>query len=88
MAEMKAQPERKLPMKSKEVERLPFKKGDTVQIKPEWQDQGDEQFKWVAVDDESQGRVTITPLNTGLSIPPLQTVSVDMLVPKREGQAR
>jgi hypothetical protein len=55
-------------------------KGDKVQIKPEWQDAGDDSFSWVAVDDESKGRVAIMPLRTGLAIAPTQVVRVDMLV--------
>ena len=56
-----------------------IRKGDEVTIKPEWRDQGDEEFTWVACDDEEKGRVTITPVNTGLAIPPRQTVNVEML---------
>jgi hypothetical protein len=56
-----------------------IRKGDEVTIRPEWRDQGDEEFTWVACDDEEKGRVTITPVNTGLAIPPRQTVSVEML---------
>lgn len=56
-----------------------IRKGDTVKIKPKWQDKGDTLFTWAACDDEDKGRVTIAPLGTGLSIPPRQTVSVDML---------
>lgn len=62
-----------------------IRKGDKVTIKPEWRDQGDDEFAWVAYDDEEKGRVTITPVNTGLSIPPLQTVSVEMLEPNPSG---
>jgi len=56
-----------------------IKKGDTVKIKPEYQDAGDENFTWVACDDESKGRVTISPVNIGLEFPPQQTVTTDML---------
>ena len=69
-------------MKTQGAGRLLFKKGDRVRIKPEWQDPGDDEFDWIATDDESLGRVTIMPVNTGLAFPPLQTVSVDTLVPK------
>lgn len=34
-----------------------IRKGDTVQIKKEWQDEGDECFMWVALEDEDGGRV-------------------------------
>lgn len=56
-----------------------IRKGDTVTIKPEWQDPGDSEFRWIAVDDEEGGRVSIMPVDTGLAIPPVQTVTVDML---------
>lgn len=56
-----------------------IKKGDTVHIRPEWQDQGDAAFHWVAVSDEDKGRVDISPTNTGLVIAPWQTVEVRML---------
>lgn len=56
-----------------------IKKGDTVHIKPKWQDEGDSSFNWVAVNDEEKGRVDITPTNTGLNFPPICTVRVDML---------
>jgi hypothetical protein len=55
-------------------------KGDKVQIKPEWQDAGDDRFTWIAVDNEENGRVMISPTNTGLPIAPTQVVHVDMLV--------
>lgn len=49
-------------------------KGDTVFIRPEWRDTGDETFQWTAADDEFNGRVSISPAGTGLSITPIQTV--------------
>jgi len=36
-----------------------IKRGDTVQIKPEYQDEGDAGFVWIALDDESKGRITL-----------------------------
>ena len=67
--------------------------GDVVMIRPEWCDRGDEDCGWIACDNEEKGRVTIAPVNTGLAIPPRQTVSVDMLtVPcpaiRAEGERR
>lgn len=65
-----------------------IRKGDSVKIKPEWQDPGDDKLEWIATDDEDKGRVTIMPTNTGLAIPPLQTVDVAMLEARtRNGQA-
>lgn len=57
-----------------------IKKGDSVEIRPEWQDQGDSELQWEACDDEEKGRVTIMPTNTGLAYPPRQTVQVSMLI--------
>jgi hypothetical protein len=53
--------------------------GDTVQIKPEWQDAGDDKYQWVAVTDESMGRIDITPIDIGLAIKPVYTVKIEML---------
>lgn len=55
-------------------------KGDKVQIKPEWQDVGDDRFVWVAVDDEEKGRVQIMPLGTDLVFAPIGTVLTEWLV--------
>lgn len=56
-----------------------IKKGDTVRIKPEWQDAGDDTLHWIAIEDEDGGRVRITPTNTGLEFPPNQVVETSML---------
>lgn len=56
-----------------------IKKGDTVKIKPEWQDEGDENFTWIALEDEDGGRVRIAPLDTGLQLQPNQIVNTFML---------
>jgi len=45
-------------------------KGQQVSIKPEFQDSGDSSYTWIAVDDSEKGRVTISPIDTGLSIAP------------------
>ena len=36
-------------------------KGQVVKIKPEWQDEGDDDTLWIAVEDEDGGRVRISP---------------------------
>ena len=36
-------------------------KGQGVHIKPEWQDAGDDEFTWIALEDESGDRVKIMP---------------------------
>jgi hypothetical protein len=56
-----------------------IKKGDTVRIKPEWQDAGDDTLHWIAIEDEDGGRVRIQPQNTGLRFPPNQVVKTSML---------
>ncbi|WP_254513861.1 hypothetical protein [Anatilimnocola floriformis] len=53
-------------------------KGQRVKFKPEWSDPGDESKTFVAVDDESKGRVTVVCL-LGLAINPTQVVRVDMI---------
>ncbi len=58
---------------------MSIKKGDTVRIKPEWSDAGDETLTWRALEDEDGGRVRITPINTGLAFPPNQVVTTGML---------
>ena len=56
-----------------------IRKGDTITIKPEWRDQDDARFTWVAAADQTGDRIMITPLGTGLAFPPVQTVRTDML---------
>lgn len=53
--------------------------GQVVRILAEFQDAGDDEFIWVAADDEEKGRVTIMPLRTGLTVPPRQTVEAHMV---------
>lgn len=55
-----------------------FKAGDRVRIKPEHQDDGDDEFEWHAVDNEEKGRVTISPKN-GMKIPPQYVVHSHMI---------
>lgn len=56
-----------------------IRKGDTIRIKPEWQDPGADKYHWVALEDEDGGRVRIAPTNTGLAIPPNQDVDTSMV---------
>lgn len=51
-----------------------IKKGDIVDIKEEFQDQGDHQFVWMAVNDEANGSVLITPINIEMTIKPISLV--------------
>ena len=58
---------------------MTIKAGDRIEILPAFQDAGDAELTWIALDDESKGRVTITPTNTGLSIAPQHVVRVEWL---------
>ncbi len=51
-----------------------FNPGDRIEILPEFRDGGDEDFEWVVVSAEDKGRVDISPVGTGLAIPPRYTV--------------
>ena len=51
-----------------------IKKGDEVEILPEFQDAGDHKFRWVSLEDEEKGRVDICPVDIGLAIKPRYTV--------------
>ena len=55
-----------------------IRQGDRVHLLPEWMDEGDAELEWFAIDDESQGRVTIQP-HIELGIPPTYIVTVEML---------
>jgi phage repressor protein C with HTH and peptisase S24 domain len=55
-----------------------IKAGDVVHIKPEWQDKGDDQFVWIAIEDEDGGRVRIQA-QCDLPIKPVQVVTIEML---------
>lgn len=56
-----------------------IRKGDTVRLLPQWQDHGDDQLTWIALEDEDGGRVRISPIDSGLSIAPNYVVRTDML---------
>lgn len=56
-----------------------FKIGDTVEILPEFQDEGDDKFKWIVVTNEELGRVDITPIGTNLTIPPIYTLQTNQI---------
>ena len=51
-----------------------IRQGDIVEILPEYQDKGDAEYTWKALNDEEKGRVDISPINTGLDFPPVSTV--------------
>jgi hypothetical protein len=55
-----------------------IKRGDRVRIKPDWADPGDDEIVFFAVDDESEGRVSIMAM-LGLAINPIQVVTTEMV---------
>ena len=57
----------------------PIKRGDRVSIKPEWQDPGDNEFAWVALEDEHGDRVRIAPVMPDVRYPPNHVVNTDMI---------
>lgn len=59
--------------------RAPFKVGDRVKIKKEYQDAGDDKYEWEVVGAEEKGRVDISPKIPGMNMRPRQTVTVDMI---------
>lgn len=61
------------------METLPFRPGDLIEILPDFQDQGDDALEWAVVSEASKGRLDISPLDTGLSVPPIYTVQVDWI---------
>ena len=51
-----------------------FQKGDLIEILHAYQDAGDDEYQWVAVDDEEKGRVFISTINSGMRIRPIHVV--------------
>ncbi len=56
-----------------------IKRDDRVRIKPEWQDHGDDELTWIALEDEDGGRVRIAPVMPDMSYPPNYIVTTDMI---------
>lgn len=56
-----------------------IKKGDKLKIKPEYQDFGDDKIKFIALDNESKGRVTIAPILTSFFTIVSQVVKTEMV---------
>lgn len=65
-------------METNTNQRQVIKAGDVVRFKKEYQDAGDESILFVAVDDESKGRVTVMA-NVGMAINPTQVVNTAWL---------
>ena len=53
--------------------------GQQVKLKPEYQDDGDNEHIWIAINTEEKGRVDIQPITSTLSFKPIYTVYVDWL---------
>lgn len=62
-----------------------IKKDDRIDILPQWQDEGDENYVWVATDDEENGRITICPISMPITIKPRSTVDVNMISLREAG---
>ncbi len=56
----------------------PIRRGEHLRIRPDWRDEGDEEFDWIALEDEDGGRVLIAPV-MDLPIRPQQVVTTDMV---------
>lgn len=56
-----------------------IRKGDRVYVRPEFQDPGDSEITFLAVEDEDGGRVKIMA-KLGMPIEPTQVVETRMLV--------
>jgi hypothetical protein len=69
----------KLQAKTRLAATRPFKKGDKVVIKKQWQDKGDDEYDWICIYNEEKGRVTISVTNSVLRITPRHVVKTDMI---------
>lgn len=58
-----------------------FKKVDIVRFIPEYKD-GQSEFDYLLLEDPDGGRVKVSALNTGMSIPPVQVVKTCWLILK------
>lgn len=56
-----------------------IKAGDTVKIRPEWQDSGDDQLQFIALEDQDGDRVLIGVLGVLTNFIPSQVVLVSMI---------
>ena len=54
-----------------------IKAGDRVRILPEFQDDGDDSFHWVAINAPEKGRLDIVATNSQMTIKPIHTVRVE-----------
>jgi len=56
-----------------------IKAKDIIKFKPEFQDAGDQNIVWIAIEDEDGGRVRISSINSGMTFFFFLIVSVEML---------
>jgi hypothetical protein len=56
-----------------------IRKGQPVTVRPEWRDPGDENVRFIALEDEAGGRVLIGALGVLSQFTPSQVVRTDML---------
>lgn len=56
-----------------------IRKHDSIVIKQDYQDDGDSDLHWMAIEDEDGGRVKAIALGTGLTIPPVYVFHIYML---------
>ena len=59
----------------------PFKKGDKVKIRKEWQDKGDEGLTFTVLTDEEKGRTDISAdgIHDNMKLKPHSTVTTEMI---------
>lgn len=57
----------------------PLKRGEEIEILPEWQDNGDAGKKWFVYEDEHGGRLGIYTPMPQMAFQPWQTVSAYMV---------
>jgi hypothetical protein len=58
-----------------------LKVGDRVRIKPEWEDEGDDEFERVVIEaPENSPRVLIKTLIPGFEYPPTERIEISKLV--------
>ena len=59
----------------------PLKAGDRVRIKPEWQDEGDDEFDRIVIEAQANSpRVLIKTLIPGFEYPPTERIEISKLV--------
>ena len=56
-----------------------IKRGDKVTFRPEYQDEGESRYTYVAVSDEGRGMVDVQATNFEWKFAPINTVPVTML---------